>query len=59
MLRRQSLDKKDTTEHFDVTEGSFDGVEVSELVGLYLLRKLKDLVSNGSGFIEMMGTQIL
>ena len=40
--------KKDTTEHFDVTEGSFDGAEVCELVGLHLLSKLRDLVTDGS-----------
>ena len=40
--------KKDTTEHFDVTEGSFDGAEVCELVGLHLLSKLTDLVTDGS-----------
>ena len=42
--------KKDTQtlNHFDVTEGSFDGAEVCELVGLFLLNQLKDLVVNGS-----------
>ena len=40
--------KKDTTEHFDVTEGSFDGAEVCELVGLYLLSKLTNIVTDGS-----------
>ena len=40
--------KKDAAQHFDVTEGSFDGAEVCELVGLFLLSKLTDLVTNGS-----------
>ena len=40
--------KKGSNEHFDVTEGSFDGAEVCELVGLYLLSKLTDLITDGS-----------
>ena len=40
--------KKNTTEHFDVTEGSFDGAEVCELVGLYLLHKLQPIFINSS-----------
>ena len=30
--------KKNAIEHFDVTEGSFDGAEVCEIVGLFLLK---------------------
>ena len=41
--------KKDGNELFDVTMGSFDGAEVCELVGLYLLSKIADVIgSNGS-----------
>ena len=40
--------KKNTNEHFDVTEGSYDGAEVCELVGLYLLHKLQRLFTNNS-----------
>ena len=40
--------KKDVEEHFDVTEGSFDGAEVCELVGLFMLTQLNDLITNGS-----------
>ena len=29
--------KNDTLQHSDVTEGSFNGAEVCQLVGLYLL----------------------
>ena len=29
---------------FDVTMGSFDGAEICEIVGLYLLNKLSDLL---------------
>ena len=36
--------KKDTLQHFNVTEGSFDGAEVCELVGLYLQNQLKDII---------------
>ena len=40
--------KKDTDSHFDVTEGSFDGAEICELIGLYILHKLNEVVKNGS-----------
>ena len=40
--------KKDTLQHFDVTESSFDGAEVCELVGLYLLNQLRNIITNGS-----------
>ena len=42
------LVKKDTLQHFDVIEGSFDGAEVCELVGLYLLNQLRNIITNGS-----------
>lgn len=40
--------KKDNNGQFDVAEGSFDGAEVCELVGLFLLSKLEPLFTNGS-----------
>ena len=40
--------KKDSTSHFDVTEGSFDGAEICELVGLYMLFQLNKLSTEGS-----------
>ena len=40
--------KKGSTAHLDVTEGSFDGAEVCELVRLFLLSKLRDLINNES-----------
>ena len=40
--------KKDVEEHFDVTEGSFDGAEVCELVGLFMLTQLNELITDGS-----------
>ena len=36
--------KKGENPSFDVTMGSFDGAEVCELVGLYLLQKLSPLL---------------
>ena len=39
---------KQNNSNFDVTEGSYDGAEVCELVGLFLLDKLKNIVNNGS-----------
>ena len=40
--------KKNSRDHFDVTEGSYDGAEVCELVGLYLLHKLQPLFPDDS-----------
>ena len=39
---------KQINESFDVTEGSYDGAEVCELVGLYMLSKLQNIVTSGS-----------
>ena len=39
---------KQNNEHFDVTEGSYDGAEICELVGLYLLSKLQSIFKSGS-----------
>ena len=35
---------KKTETNFDVTMGSFDGAETVELVGIYLLNKIKDII---------------
>ena len=41
------LSKKDfMLSAFDVTMGSFDGAEICELVGLFILSKLKDTCGN-------------
>ena len=40
--------KKDTLQHFDATEGSFDEAEICKLVCLHLLNQLKDIITNGS-----------
>ena len=39
--------KKDTHECFDVTMGSFDGAETCELVGLYILSRLREEIPTG------------
>ena len=44
----QTWVKKNGNELFDITMGSFDGVEICELVGLYLLNKLSKLLGNGN-----------
>ena len=51
--------KKDTLQHFNITEGSFDGAEVCELVGLYLLNQLKDITSGSVGVYRGDGLAIL
>ena len=38
--------KKKNNLEFDVTMGSFDGAETSELVGLYLLSKVSKIIDN-------------
>ena len=51
--------KKDNSS-FDVTMGSFDGAEICEIVGLYLLDKLSNLLGKETlGFIEMIALQQL
>ena len=48
--------KKEGNEDFDVTMGSNDGAEISELVGLLMLSKLVHLFQDNSvGLFEMMG----
>ena len=47
--------KKDSNGDFDVTMGSYDGAEVCELVGLFMLNELsKSLTKITLGHIEMM-----
>ena len=40
------MTKKKNNPEFDVTMGSFDGAETSELVGLYLLSKVSKIIDN-------------
>ena len=42
----QTWTKRNTTDAFDVTMGSYDGAEVCELVGLFILNKLEDRFEN-------------
>ena len=52
--------KKDGNPLFDVTMGSFDFAEVCELVGLYLLNKIKALLgSNNVGLYRDDGLVIV
>ena len=52
--------KKDGNPLLDVTMGSFDGAEVCELVGLYLLNKIKPLLgSNNVGLYRDNGLTIV
>ena len=40
--------KKDRNPLFDVTMGSFDSAEVFELIGLYLIIKIKPLLGSSN-----------
>ena len=42
----QTWTKRNTTDAFDVTMGSYDGAEICELVGLFILNKLDDRFEN-------------
>ena len=42
------MDKERHFARFRCYEGSFDRAKICELVGLYLLDQLKDIVTNGS-----------
>ena len=44
--RRENLGEEKNNPGFDVTMGSFDGAETSELVGLYLLSKVSKIIDN-------------
>ena len=41
--------KRNSSNAFDVTMGSYDGAEICELVGLFILSKLKDTFGNNIG----------
>ena len=48
--------KKETDSCFDVTMGSYDGAEVCELVGIYLLSLLANIIDkNNSGLYRLDG----
>ena len=58
---------KKTSKNFDVTMGAYDGAEVCELVGLYILNKLESLINqeyvglyrdDGLAVLDLPGPQI-
>ena len=52
--------KKEGNPLFDVTIGSYDGAEVCELVGIYLLGKLAPLIgSKNVGFYRHNGLAVI
>ena len=52
--------KKDGSEDFDVPMGCFDAVEVCELVGTFILNKLKNVIQNNtSGLYRDVGLAVI
>ena len=51
--------KRDSSNAFDVTMGSFDGEEICKLVGLFILLKLKDTFGNNIGLYRDDGLVLL
>ena len=51
--------KRDSSNAFDVTMGSNDGAEICELVGLFILLKLKDTFGNNIGLYRDNGLVLL
>ena len=51
--------KRDPSNAFDVTMGSYDGAEICELVGLFTLSKLKDTFGNNIGLYRDDGSVLL
>ena len=51
--------KSKTPHLFDVAMGSYDGAETCELIGLYLLSKVKDMFNNEVGLYRDDGLAIL
>ena len=43
-FNKEAWKKKETNSCFDVTMGSFDGAEICELVGIYILHNLSEIV---------------
>ena len=54
----QPWTKKDSTDLFDVTMGSYDGAETCELVGTYLLSLLPDQIKNTVGLYRDDGLAV-
>ena len=51
--------KRDSSNAFDVTMGSYDGAETCELVGLFIFSKLKDTFGNNIGLYRDDGLVLL
>lgn len=51
--------KRNSTNAFDVTMGSYDGAEICELVGLFILSKLKDKFGNDIGLYRDDGLAVV
>ena len=51
--------KRDSSNAFDVTMGRYDGAEICELVGLFILLKLKDTFGNNIGLYRDNGLVLL
>ena len=51
--------KRDSAKAFDVKMGSYDGAEIHELVGLFILSKLKDTFGNNIGLYRDDGLVLL
>ena len=51
--------KRDSSNAFDVTMGSYDGAEICELVGLFIFSKLKDTFGNNIGLYRDDGLVLL
>ena len=50
--------KRDSSNAFDVTMGSYDGAEICELVGLFILSKLKATFGNNIGLYRVWYSSI-
>ena len=54
------MEKKNTDSCFDVTMGSYDGAEICELVGIYVLSLLANIIDkNNSGLYRDYGLILL
>ena len=57
--KNQSLSKRNTDSVFDVTMGSFDGAEVCELVGLFILNSLQERFGENVGLYRDDGLGVV
>ena len=57
--KNQSWSKRNTDSVFDVTMGSFDGAEVCELVGLFILNSLQERFGENVGLYRDNGLAVV